>query len=225
MKRSFKVSTVRAPKSGAQKPTKGTRELILRAAQSVLARDGFQALTARSVASEAGTNLALLNYHFGSKERLLLDLFDVLDAERITRQRDMYGDAAAPMSEKWRRAVRFYRSDLATGYVRVLQELTAHGYSNALVGKRVRRRMREWRQLIEEVARGALPALGIDVDPAKAASAVASFWLGMEVQHTVGETEATGRYFEILNDIGDWLERQERRANGGGKRHARARAG
>lgn len=220
MKRSFKTRRVAAV--GREHP--GTRDQILRAAVRVLARDGQPALTARNVAAEAGTNLALLNYHFGSKERLLLDLFEVLNAERLERQRRLYADRAEPLSAKWRRAVEYYRRDLTDGYVRVLQELTAIGYSRPLIGRRVRDRLREWRQLLTEVAREALPELGIAADPSYVASAVASFWLGMETQHLIGSTEAEGKFFAILDEIGEWLERRERRARGG-RRHARARAG
>jgi AcrR family transcriptional regulator len=199
---------------------KDTPETILRAAVRVLARDGFPALTARNIAREAGTNLALMNYHFGSKERFLLALFDVLDEERIARQRAMYAAPADRLSAKWRRAVEFYRSDLAAGYVRVLQELTAYGYSNNRVRRRVRERMREWRALLEEVAGNEMPRLGITLAPAHAASAVASFWLGMESQHLLGATEEEGHFFEILGRVGDWIETRERAR--GGSRHARA---
>ena len=202
-------------------PRGDTPETILRAAVRVLARDGFPALTARNIAREAGTNLALLNYHFGTKERFLLALFDVLDDERIARQRAMYSAPDDRLSTKWRRAVEFYRADLAAGYVRVLQELTAYGYSNVRVRRRVRERMREWRGVIEEVAARELPPLGLDLPPAQVASAVASFWLGMESQHLLGATEEEGRFFEILDRIGDFIEAHER-ARGG--RHARTGA-
>ena len=195
-----------------------TPDTILRAAVRVLARDGFPALTARNIAREAGTNLALLNYHFGSKERFLLALFDVLDDERIARQRTMYA-VADRLSAKWRRAIEFYRADLAAGYVRVLQELTAYGYSNARVRRRVRERLAEWRALLEQVVADELPRLGIDVEPALVASAVASFWMGMESQHMLGVDEKDGRFFEILDRIGDHLEERER--SRGGSRHAR----
>jgi len=201
-----------------------TAEVILRAAVRVLARDGFPALTARNIAREAGTNLALMNYHFGSKERFLLALFGVLDDERVARQRTMYAVPADRLSTKWRNAVEFYRSDLAAGYVRVLQELTAYGYSNARVRRRVRERMRVWRSLLETVAAEGLPPLGLDLPPAYVASAVVSFWLGMESQHLLGATESEGHFFAMLDRVGDLLEARERSRAGGGGAHARARA-
>ena len=201
-------------------PTEDTKDAILQAAKRVLARDGFPALTARNIASEAGTNLALLNYHYGTKERLLLALFEALNAERLARQRAMYAVQPEPLSAKWRKATEFYRQDLAAGWVRVLNELIAHGYSNPRVGKLVRDETRQWRSLITAAAKEGLPALGIDVPAEFVGSAVASFWLGMESQHLIGASEEEGHFFEILDQVGDWLEARER----GGKRHARTRA-
>jgi AcrR family transcriptional regulator len=189
--------------------TGSTRDAILAAALRILARDGYTALTARAVAAEAGTNVALLNYYFGSKRKFLPELFDAIDASKLARQREMYAAPAAPLSAKWREAVSFYRQDLADGYVRVLHELYALGYTNPEVAARIQGRLNNWRALLEEVARGYLPALGIGLPPELVASAVASFWLGMEVQHLAGASEDDGQFFAILDAIGDWLEARE----------------
>jgi AcrR family transcriptional regulator len=178
----------------------------------VLARDGYPGLSARANAAEARTNLALLNYYFGSKEQLLLQIFDLLDTRRLARQRAMYAAPEKLLSARWRRAVAFYQQDLADGYVRILQELTALGYSSARVARRVRDTRNQWRLLLEEVAASALPALGITIPPARVATAVSAFWLGMETQHLVGAAEEDSHYFEQLEAIGDWLEQRERAA-------------
>ena len=224
MKRAFEKRRRRIPAAvhrSARRtpPPEGTRDVILQAALRVLGRDGFPALTARNIASEAGTNLALLNYYFGTKDGLLLALFDALDAERVARQRALYADPAQTLSEKWRRAVEFYRADLADGYVRVLQELTAHAYSNDRVRVRLREHTRTWRGVLVDAARAHMPGLGIDLDPEMLANAVGTFWLGMETQHLTGVTEQEGMFFATLDRIGEWIQERERR---GGKRRARA---
>jgi AcrR family transcriptional regulator len=201
MKQSFKTS---------KREGGSTREHILAAALRVLARDGFAKLSARTIAAEARTNLALLNYYFGSKEKLLLTIFDELDAQRLKRQQDMYAGPDEPLSQKWRKAVAFYHLDLEDGYVGMLQELTAHGYSNPVIAERMRETRNQWRALLAEVAAEYLPALGINLPPAWVASAVASFWFGMETQHLIGSTEEEGSYFAILDAIGDWIELREK---------------
>ncbi len=189
-----------------------TRDAILAAALRILARDGYARLTARAVAAEAGTNVALLNYYFGSKRKFLPELFDAIDSGKLARQRDLYDDPAAPLSAKWRQAIAFYRQDLADGYVRTLHELYALGYANPEIAARIQGRLNNWRALLEEVARRYLPDLGISLPPELVASAVTSFWLGMEIQHLAGASEKQGRFFATLDAIGDWLEAREANA-------------
>lgn len=53
-----------------------TRERILRAALTRVDRVGLDGLTVREVAGAAGVNLAAINYHFGSKDRLLEEVVE-----------------------------------------------------------------------------------------------------------------------------------------------------
>ncbi|MCL5022601.1 MAG: TetR family transcriptional regulator [Nitrospirae bacterium] len=48
-----------------------TKEEILNAAEVLFARSGYHASSMRAITESAGVNLALVNYHFGSKEALL----------------------------------------------------------------------------------------------------------------------------------------------------------
>jgi TetR/AcrR family transcriptional regulator, regulator of biofilm formation and stress response len=73
---------------------------ILEAAQRVLARDGFRALTFETIAKEAGENPALIRYHFGSKAGLLTALVDsVLYQEAVELIEQL---AAVPAGEERR---------------------------------------------------------------------------------------------------------------------------
>jgi AcrR family transcriptional regulator len=50
-----------------------TRERLLDAVETLIADHGFQTLTHRLIAQRADVHVALLNYHFGSKEQLIED--------------------------------------------------------------------------------------------------------------------------------------------------------
>ena len=50
------------------------RELILNAAEALFSRHGYDGVTLRAIAKEAGVDVALANYHFGPKR----DLFDAV---------------------------------------------------------------------------------------------------------------------------------------------------
>ena len=47
-----------------------TRQRILEAAGEVFAQEGFHRATVRDICAKAGANIAAVNYHFGSKEKL-----------------------------------------------------------------------------------------------------------------------------------------------------------
>ncbi|MDI3262348.1 MAG: TetR/AcrR family transcriptional regulator [Fulvimonas sp.] len=64
-----------------------TRERILGAAEKLFARRGFDGASLRQLTAAAGVNLAAVNYHFGSKERLVEEVFrrrlDRLNTQRL----------------------------------------------------------------------------------------------------------------------------------------------
>jgi TetR/AcrR family transcriptional regulator, fatty acid metabolism regulator protein len=49
-----------------------TRDKIFAAARELFEEKGFDVTSVREIAAKAGVNVALINYHFGSKENLLL---------------------------------------------------------------------------------------------------------------------------------------------------------
>ena len=56
------------------KPKLATRRRLIDATARLFAEHGYNGLTMRSVAQEADANLAAANYHFGSKDALVLEL-------------------------------------------------------------------------------------------------------------------------------------------------------
>ncbi len=57
-------------------PTK-LQDIIIRAALESLEQHGMEGLTVRKIAAKAGVNVAAINYHFRSKEKLLEQVFDL----------------------------------------------------------------------------------------------------------------------------------------------------
>ena len=188
-----------------------TKQQIIRAARHVLKRDGVAALSIRAVAAAAGVNLALIHYHFHSRDGLLLAVLEDLNAELLARQRSMYARPNVSLAENWRQAVAYYRDDLESGYVRILLELAAHGYSNPAMAERVRAAVRGWQDLLHEVSTNLLARLGTDLIGAdELTSIVVSFWFGMELRHLLGVSEAEGHLWRTLDVIGRLIERLER---------------
>src|SRR5204862_6103162 len=53
----------------------GTTGAVFAAAERLFALHGFQNVSVRDITAEAGVNLASVNYHFGSKDALLFEIF------------------------------------------------------------------------------------------------------------------------------------------------------
>ncbi len=70
-----------------------SRERILAAAVVLFARQGFDRTGLRQLANEAGVNLAMINYFFGSKKKLLTEILDIFFSEYLTIARiELTGD-------------------------------------------------------------------------------------------------------------------------------------
>jgi len=131
-----------------------TRSRIVEAARRRLLANGFLGLSTRKVANEADVPLSQLHYHFGSKGGLVLALFEEENKRRLDRQTRMYAEDA-PLWQRYEQACDFLEDDLESGYVRVLQEMIAAGWSNQEVGDAVREFLGGWYQLLVDVAREA----------------------------------------------------------------------
>src|SRR3954453_6157852 len=124
------------PRALAIKPE--TSVTLLEAAKKVLRQKGYSGLSTRDVAAAAGIPLSQIHYHFGSKQGMVLALFEYLNAQLLDRQNALLGHATLALSAQWDRACDFLDDDIASGYVRILQELIAASFADAEVAKVVR---------------------------------------------------------------------------------------
>lgn len=66
-----------------------TKDRILAAAEELFAQNGFAGTSLRQVTSRADVNIAAVNYHFGSKENLINEVFrrrmDEMTQQRLAR--------------------------------------------------------------------------------------------------------------------------------------------
>ena len=65
--------------------TDSTKEALLHAAAPIFARKGYALTRIRDIATSAGTNVAAVNYHFGSKEGLYISVLRRLISQAIER--------------------------------------------------------------------------------------------------------------------------------------------
>ena len=172
---------------GKRRSSGETRAAILEAARRRLLIDGFAGLSTRAVAEAAAVPLSQVHYHFGSKQQLILDLLEAEDARRLARQTAMYAEDL-PLWQRYEQACDFLEDDLDSGYVRVLQEMIAAGWSDATIGARVRELLLGWLGLLTEVVREAERTLG-SLGPftaAELATLIGQIFLGGEAVLLLG---------------------------------------
>ncbi|HET7830072.1 MAG TPA: helix-turn-helix domain-containing protein, partial [Candidatus Limnocylindrales bacterium] len=131
--------------------TAETRASILAAARARLLAEGYANLSTRAVADEAGVPLSQIHYHFGSKQQLILAVLGAENDRLLERQATMYG-GPEPLWRQWELACDYLDEDLDSGYVRVLQEMIAAGWSDPEVAAAVRTYMAGWYGLLTDVA-------------------------------------------------------------------------
>jgi AcrR family transcriptional regulator len=141
-----------------ERATADTRATILAAARSRLLAVGYANLSTRAVAEEAEVPLSQIHYHFGSKQQLILAVLEGENERLLERQRGMFG-GPEPLWQQWERACDYLDEDLESGYVRVLQEMIAAGWSDPEVAAAVRQFMRGWFRLLADVAERAADRL------------------------------------------------------------------
>jgi AcrR family transcriptional regulator len=80
-----------------------TKERILGAAELLFAQRGFDGASLRQLTAAAGVNLAAVNYHFGSKEKLVEEVFrrrlDSLNARRLEALAKVAGHADTTLEQ------------------------------------------------------------------------------------------------------------------------------
>ncbi|WP_082541575.1 MULTISPECIES: TetR/AcrR family transcriptional regulator [unclassified Rhizobacter] len=187
-----------------------TRDRILDATFRRLVAEGYAALSVREIAKDAGVNHALINYHFRSKDQLVIEVLDAVNQRLLSRQASMY-QGSEGFAQKWASARRFYQDDLASGFVRLQAELWAASLSNPGLREKFLPRLLAWKQLVLGGVREALvayEATGAKLPPPFTAEVVAcwisEFWLGMEFADLLGVKEESLAHHAALDAV-QWL--------------------
>lgn len=188
-----------------------TSTSLLEAAKKVLRRNGYAGLSTRDVAAEAGVPLSQIHYHFGSKQGMVLALFEHLNAQLLDRQNALVGDTALSLSEQWDRACDYLDDDIDSGYVRVLQELIAASWADPAVAKVIRAGIMGWIDLIVGVARRAESRLGRlgPFSPEEIGAFAANVFIGAESLYLLGIDKKGTPVRPVLRRIGDLIRLAE----------------
>lgn len=184
-----------------------TSTIVLEAAKKVLRQNGYSKLSTRDVAAAAGVPLSQIHYHFGSKQGMVLALFEYLNSQLLDRQAALFDDTTLKLSEQWDRACDYLDDDIASGYVRVLQELIAGSWADAPVAKVIRAGITGWVDLITGLARRAEREFG-GLGPFSAeevAALIANAFIGAESHYLLGLEKKGVPVRRALRRFGDLI--------------------
>jgi AcrR family transcriptional regulator len=181
-----------------------TRQRLILAATELLASGGFARTTTRAIGGSAGCNPALVAYHFGSLNQLLLAALDASSQQRLAQYRS---ELAAVESRRQLRSTvrRLYREDRESGHVTVLAEMVAGGLMDRELGREVASRVAPWVELAEAALRQVLPAAALRrrVPISHLAYALVALFLGLEILgQLAGDHERDAAVVEQLTASG-----------------------
>jgi AcrR family transcriptional regulator len=187
-----------------------TRTVILSAAKEALVESGYSALSTRSICHRAGVPLSQIHYHFGTKQNLVLEVLEEENRKLLERQSRLY-TSDMPLWKQWEQACDFLDDDLSSGYVRVLQEMTAAGWGDDEIAAAVRSNLQGWMDLLTETARRASDVLGGlgPFSPSEVAVLAGAPFLGIEALILLGFEESELPMRSALRKVGDVLRALE----------------
>jgi AcrR family transcriptional regulator len=184
-----------------------TKERIVEAAFQTLKEEGFAGTSARAIARRGGFNQALIFYHFGTLNDLLLAALDKTSAERMSRYRESIRKASG-VDQKINTATRLYREDLQSGHITVISELIAGSLARPDLGPEVVARMEPWIEFTETVIRDLLEGspLGATINPRTLAFAVVALYLGVDLlSHLDHDNSRAEALFQMAGAAGSFV--------------------
>lgn len=200
------------PATAEQQTERGSdaRDAILDATRECILETGYAQLSTRRITERAGVPLSQLHYHFGSKHGLVLAALHRENQRRLERQAALYDDSR-PLWKQWEQACDYLEEDLDSGYVRVLQEMAAAGWSNEEIAAAVRNDLNGWFRLLTSVAERLIAEHGPlgPFRPKEIAALVGLAFLGAESMLLLGIPETHVPCRAALRRVGELIRAVE----------------
>jgi AcrR family transcriptional regulator len=193
--------------SAASERGTATRERIVEAALETVREQGFADTTARAIARRGGFNQALIFYHFGSVDDLLMEAFGEVSKRNVDRYRAAVAEVAS-LADLVAIARRLHDDDLREGSVTAVTQLMAAA-NDPERGGVLLDRFDEWIRLVEDAlgrAAGQVPMASL-VPPREAAYAIAAMFLGIELMSRLDpERSEAEAVFDMMESIAVVIE-------------------
>ncbi len=189
----------RKSKSGLE-----TRKRIIQAALETVRREGLVGASARAIARTGDFNQALLFYHFGSIEELLLESLTWANNMRMEQFAAQF-EAAKSLSDLVDLAYDLYVSEVHE-YQSALVAIVAGWPAGSEVGQRVMEVLRPWDEMVQRSLRRCLDGSAfVQIMPARDLTfGLVSLLLGVELNSRFDRDDArTKSLFDALRSAAD----------------------
>ncbi len=135
---------------------KPTAQTIIESALATLRDEGFAGATSRAIARRGAFNQALIFYHFGSLENLLVAALEQTSTERLARYREAVAPAAR-LTDLMPVMAALWDEDREAGHVRIVAQVIAGSANRPELSSRVVELMEPWNELARQTLERVLP--------------------------------------------------------------------
>ena len=179
----------------------------------------------RAIAAAGDFSPALVLYHFGSVDGLLLAVLDRVSGECLSRDQGRLQDVSS-LAELAAAMEELYGEDLQLGQLTAVQEIVEAMAFDPHLGAEIAHRMQPWMTFAEQLAARIMEgsALAGLVDPTVIGSAVIALYMGLEIVARMqrGDTSGSRALVATLSATAPWVtgswERGPRRCHAGASR-------
>ena len=181
-----------------------TRRRLLEAALETLIEEGYSGASARAIAARGGLNPALVFYHFGGVDELLLAALDKSSSERLDRYRAAVATAGAS-DELVRRAAELFREDIQGGHVTAVTEMMGASLAKPELRSELLKQMQPWLELTQQIVERALsdsPFAAFKSAAEPVAFAIVAGYLGLNMlSRLMPDQQQTDALFQLLEQV------------------------
>ncbi len=189
-----------------------TRERLLAGAIATLRDKGIAGASARSIAAAAGVNQALVFYHFGSVDELIIAACQSATRARVALYSGQFAEVTS-LRELLAVGRSLHETERAAGNTQVLAQVLAGAQQNATLAHAARQALTLWIDEIEQTLARILSDSPIKaaLDIPGLARALAAAFIGMELyeaadpessEHALNALAQVAVLTEVLDDLG-----------------------
>ncbi|HEY6470005.1 MAG TPA: TetR/AcrR family transcriptional regulator [Candidatus Dormibacteraeota bacterium] len=185
------------------------RGRIVDAAVQTLMSSGYANTSVRAIATTGGFSPALVFYHFGSVDALLLAVLDRVSGERLARYQTRLADVSN-LQDLGVAMGELYAEDLQLGQLTAVQEIVGAMAFDRELGIEILARMQVWMTFAEQLAERILagsPLAGL-IDPSVIGSAVIALYMGLEIVARMrgGDSSGSSALMTTLVEAAPWID-------------------